>query len=127
VQDKRAEIGLCVLLAAADGDVSQSEIDELSRRLGSLLGDAYPPLAIGVAVDEEIGRMHELGAEGYIESLASRLDGKDVIPTLRAALAIAGADGLAAEEVQMFHDVADVFGLKRADADALLAKAQEKA
>ena len=36
---KRAEIGLCLMLAAADGEVSDAEVGALSTRLGKLLGD----------------------------------------------------------------------------------------
>lgn len=120
MQDKRPEIGLCVLLAASDGDVSEAEIRELSTRLGTLLGNEVNALAVGVAVDEEIGRMHALGVERYIEELVRRMSGRDAVPALRAALAIAIADGLAPEEESMFHEVASAFGLARDRADDLL-------
>lgn len=122
MQEKRPEIGLCVLLAASDGDVSDAEVRELSTRLGALLGETIPALAVGVAVDQEIGRMHELGAERYVEDLAQRMEGRDPLPALRAALAVAVADGLAPEEEQMFFDVAKALGVPRDTADALLAE-----
>jgi tellurite resistance protein len=123
VDDRRAEIGISVLLAASDGDISDAEIGELSTRLGALLGENASALALGAAVDDEIGRMEQLGVERYIADLALRMAGRDPVPALRAALAIAMADGLAPEEEQMFRDVAEALALPRDRADALLTDA----
>ncbi len=51
---RRAEIGLCVLLAAADGDVSEQEIGALSSRVGRLVGDEFPVIAASIAYEGEI-------------------------------------------------------------------------
>jgi tellurite resistance protein len=123
VQDRRPEIGLCVLLAASDGDVSEAEIRELSTRLGALLGEDVSALAIGVAVDEEIGRMQTLGVERYVEELAKRMSGRDPLPALKAALAIAIADGLAPEEESMFREVSTALGVPPDRAATLLSHA----
>jgi len=100
IQDpaRQAEIGLCVLLAAADGDVSESEIGALSSRLGSLVGDEVPAIALGAIVDAEIEQMGNLGPDRYVRTLVDRLPEARRRAALRGALVIACADGLAPEE-----------------------------
>jgi hypothetical protein len=115
-----AEVGLCVLLAAADGDVSDKEIGALSSRLGSILGDEFPAIALGVIVEAEIGKMSDLGPDRYIDTLVSRLPEDRRLGALRGALIVASADGLAPEEERMFCDVAVEMGVDRAVADTML-------
>lgn len=117
---RRAEIGLCVLLAAADGDVSEQEIGALSSRVGRLVGDEFPVIAIGMIVEGEITRMSELGPERYITTLVDRLPEPRRVPALRGALAVAASDGLAPEEESMFHDVATELGIAKGEADRML-------
>jgi tellurite resistance protein len=117
---RRAEIGLCVLLAAADGDVSEREIGALSSRLGTLVGDHFPAIALGAIVEDEIGKMSELGPERYVRSLADRLPQARRVPALRGALVVAAADGLAPEEERMFRDVAIELGIETDTADRML-------
>ncbi len=121
---RQAEIGLCVLLAAADGDVSENEIHALSSRLGSIVGDAYPAIVLGLIVESEISKMGELGPDRYVQTLVDRLPHARRVPALRGALVVACADGLAPEEEQMFRDVAMELGIEAATADAMLAEAR---
>jgi tellurite resistance protein len=123
---RRAEIGLCVLLAAADGDVSEREIGALSSRLGSIVGDDYPAIALAVIVEAEIAQMGELGPERYVGRLVDRLPQARRIPALRGALLVACADGLAPEEERMFRDVALELGIEAAAVDAMLEEVQDK-
>jgi tellurite resistance protein len=123
---RRAEIGLCVLLAAADGDVSEREIGALSSRLGSLVGDDYPAMALGAIVEDEIEKMGMLGPDRYVRTLVDRLPQARRLPALRGALVVACADGLAPEEERMFRDVALELGIEGAAADQLLAEALTK-
>ncbi len=109
---RHAEIGLCVLLAAADGDISESEIGALSSRLGRLLGDGYPAIALGVIVEAEISKMGELGPDRYVRTLVDRLPQARRLAALRGALVVAFADGLAPEEERMFRDVAIELGIE---------------
>ena len=118
---RRAEIGLSVLLAAADGDVSHREIGALSSRLGALLGDAFPAIALAAIVEAEIAMMSELGPERYVATLVERLPESRRVPALREALVVAVADGLAPEEERMFRDVAVELGLDPVAASAMLA------
>ena len=119
---RRAEIGLCVLLAAADGDVSEEEIGALSSRVGRLVGDEFPLIAIGMIVEGEITKMSELGPERYITTLADRLPEPRRVQALRGALVVAASDGLAPEEESMFHDVALELGIAKLDAERMLAE-----
>jgi tellurite resistance protein len=115
-----AEIGLCVLLAASDGEVSDREIGALSSRLAKILGEEFPAVAVGVIVDTEIDRMSRLGPERYIGSLVQRLPEERRRRALRGALVVAAADGLAPEEERMFRDVATELGIDDAAAEAML-------
>ncbi|HVH43995.1 MAG TPA: tellurite resistance TerB family protein [Labilithrix sp.] len=117
---RHAEIGLCVLLAAADGDISEEEIGALSSRLGLLVGDEFPAIALGAIVESEISRMGELGPDRYIRTLVDRLPHERRAPALRGALVVAVADGLAPEEERMFRDVAIELGVDGVTAEAIL-------
>jgi uncharacterized tellurite resistance protein B-like protein len=118
---RHAEIGLCVLLAVADGDVSEREIGALSSRLGSLVGDEFPAMVLGAIVEAEISRMGAIGPDRYVRTLADRLPQTRRLAALRGALVVAFADGLAPEEEQMFRDVAIELGVEGATAEAMLA------
>jgi len=120
---RRAEIGLCVLLAAADGDVSEREIGALSSRLGSLVGDDYPAMALGAIVEDEIEKMGMLGPDRYVRSLVDRLPHARRVPALRGALVVACADGLAPEEERMFRDVALELGIEVSATEQILSEA----
>lgn len=119
---RHAEIGLCVLLAAADGDISEVEIWALSSRLGSILGEAFPAVALGAIVQAEITRMSTIGPERYIRTLVERLPHDRRERALRGALVVAAADGLAPEETRMFQDVAVELAIDKAVADAILSE-----
>jgi tellurite resistance protein len=117
---RHAEIGLCVLLAAADGDVSESEIGALSSRLGRLVGDEFPAIALGAIVESEITKMGELGPDRYVRTLVDRLPQARRLAALRGALVVAFADGLAPEEEQMFRDVATELGVEGGTVESML-------
>lgn len=123
---RQAEIGLCVLLAAADGDVSEQEIGALSSRLGKLVGDDFPAIALGAIVDDEIARMGQIGPDRYVRTIVDRLPEARREAALRGALRVACADGLAPEEESMFRDVATELGVDGALVDAMLEEARER-
>ncbi len=118
----QAEVGLCVLLAVSDGDISEHEINALSTRLGVLLGDDFPAIVIAGVVDAEITHMSRVGPERYVESLVARLPEERRPSALRGALRVAFADGLAPEEEQMFLDVASQLHIEAAEADRMLSE-----
>ncbi len=117
---REAEVGLCVLLAAADGDVSDGEIRALSSRLGRVLGEQFPAVALGLIVESEITKMSELGPDRYVRSIVERLPETRRMPALRGALVIAFSDGLAPEEERMFRDVATELGIESGAAETML-------
>lgn len=119
-RSRHAEIGLCVLLAAADGDISEREIGALSSRLGTLVGDDFPAIALAAIVDSEIERMGAIGPDRYIRTLVERIPAPRRLPALRGALVVASADGLAPEEERMFFDVATELAIEHADAALVL-------
>jgi hypothetical protein len=119
---RQAEIGLCVLLAVSDGDISEDEIRALSSRLGCLLGDDFPAIAVASIVDAEISRMSNVGPDRYVESLVARLPKGRRKTALRGALTVAFADGLAPEEEQMFFDVAAQLHVERAEVERMLSE-----
>jgi len=123
--EQRAEVGLCILLAVADGDISEREIAVLSTKLGALLGDDYPAVALGAVVDAELAAMEERGPNRYIASLVERIDVHRRAPALETALVVACADGLAPEEERMFRDVGAALGLPGPDVEAIFVRVRE--
>ena len=117
---RHAEVGLCVLLAAADGDISEDEIGAMSSRLGTVLGEDFSAIALAAIVEAEIETMSQIGPDRYVRSLVERLPAARRRIALRGALVIACADGLAPEEESMFRDVAAELGLPANAADAML-------
>jgi len=117
---RHAEVGLCVLLAAADGDISEGEIGALSSRLGKLLGDDFSAIALAAIVEAEIETMSKIGPDWYVKSLVERLPADRRHRALRGALVIACADGLAPEEESMFRDVATELGFPETQAETML-------
>jgi uncharacterized tellurite resistance protein B-like protein len=121
---RQAEVGLCVLLAVADGDISEREIWALSGRLGSILGEEFPAMALGAIIEAEISEMSALGPERYIQTLVERLPQERRVRALRGALVVAAADGLAPEETRMFQDVAVELSIDAATAAGILDEVQ---
>jgi tellurite resistance protein len=117
---KRAEIGLCLMLAAADGEVSDAEVGALSTRLGKLLGDNVTARTIDTYITTEIRALDDLGPDGYIATLVERLPEPQRMPALRSALGVAFADGLAPEEEDTFREVASALGVDKLETDAML-------
>lgn len=117
---QHAEIGLCVLLVLADGDISEGEIGALSSRLGRLLGDDFSAIALAAIIEGEIDALSRIGPDRYIRRLVERLPEKRRARALRGALSIAFADGLAPEEESMFRDVATELGFASDAAAAML-------
>lgn len=118
--NKRAEIGLCLMLAAADGEVSEAEIGALSSRLGRLLGDDVVFTQLEDVLSAEMRALDDLGPDAYIATLVARLPAEARMPALRSALGVAFADGLAPEEEQTFREVASALGVDTLETDALL-------
>jgi tellurite resistance protein len=96
-----AEIGLCLLLSAADGEISDDELFALTTRVGHLLGDDFPIDRLGGLVENELRAIEELGADAYVSKLPTRIVIDRRAEALMAACRVACADGLSPEEEEM--------------------------
>ncbi|HEY8078013.1 MAG TPA: tellurite resistance TerB family protein [Labilithrix sp.] len=98
-----AEIGLCLLFSAADGEISEAELFALTTRVGHLLGDDFPIGRLQGLVETELSTIGEMGADAYVASLAQRIEPDRRFEAVRAACKVACADGLSPEEEEMVH------------------------
>lgn len=115
-----AEIGLCLLFAAVDGDISEAEIGALSTRVGVLLGDDFDPMRLPAILEREMTRIGSLGVDDYVAKLPDRIVEGRRFEAVRAACAVACADGLAPEEEEVVRQVCGVLAI---DPDDLIARA----
>jgi uncharacterized tellurite resistance protein B-like protein len=98
-----AEIGLCLLLCAADGEISDEELGALTSRIGQLLGDDLAPVRLSAMVDGELSSIADLGADEYVVRLRDRIPEGRRVEAVEAACSIACADGLSPEEEEMLR------------------------
>ncbi|CAN5925028.1 hypothetical protein BH11MYX4_BH11MYX4_30930 [soil metagenome] len=112
-----AEIGLCLLFAAVDGEISEQELGALSERLGVLLGDDFDPMQLPALVEGEMGTIEELGVDDYVARLPARIPLEHRSEAVRAACVVACADGLAPEEEEVVRQVCAILAI---DADAMI-------
>ncbi len=103
-----AEIGLCLLFSAADGEISEAELFALTTRVGHLLGDDFPLGRLQGLVETELATIGELGADAYVASLAERIEPGRRFEAVRAACKVACADGLSPEEEEMVREACSV-------------------
>jgi tellurite resistance protein len=106
-----AEIGLCLLLSAADGEISEDELFALTTRVGHLLGDDFPLDRLGGLVENELRTIATLGADEYVSTLPLRITPERRMEALKAACKIACADGLSPEEEEMVRGAASALEL----------------
>lgn len=112
-----AEIGLCLLFSAVDGDISEKELGALSARVGHLLGDDFDVMRLPGLVESELGAIADHGVDDYVASLPSRIPTDRRYEAVRAACVVACADGLAPEEEEIVRQVCLVLEL---DADEVI-------
>ncbi|MDB4939476.1 MAG: hypothetical protein JWP87_6448 [Labilithrix sp.] len=112
-----AEIGLCILFSAVDGEISDKELGALSNRVGHLLGDDFDVMRLPALLDGELGSISEQGVDGYVAKLPSRIPTEHRFEAVRAACAVACADGLAPEEEEVVRQVCGVLDV---DADDVI-------
>lgn len=101
-----AEIGLCLVLAAADGEISDAELGALTTRLGSILGEDFPLSQLEGLLEGEMTSISDLGVDEYVARLPARIAGDRRTVALRNACEIACADGLSPEEDDMLRAAA---------------------
>ena len=115
-----AELGLCLLFAAVDGEISERELGALSERLGVLLGDDFDPMRLPALMEGEMGTIEELGVDDYVAQLPARIPAERRFEAVRAACVVACADGLAPEEEEVVRQVCAILAV---DADAMIERA----
>jgi tellurite resistance protein len=103
-----AEIGLCLLFSAVDGEISEQELGALSDRVGHLLGDDFDVMRLPGLLEGELGAIAEEGVDAYVARLPSRIRDEHRFEAIRAACAVACADGLAPEEEEVVRQVCGV-------------------
>lgn len=112
-----AEIGLCILFSAVDGEISEKEIGALSNRVGHLLGDDFDVMRLPALLDGELGSISEIGVDDYVAKLPERIPSARRYEAVRAACVVACADGLAPEEEDVVRQVCKVLEV---DADEII-------
>jgi uncharacterized tellurite resistance protein B-like protein len=112
-----AEIGLCILFSAVDGEISEKEIGALSNRMGHLLGDDFDVMRLPALLDGELGSISEHGVDHYVSKLPARIPSERRYEAVRAACVVACADGLAPEEEEVVRQVCVVLEV---DADEII-------
>jgi uncharacterized tellurite resistance protein B-like protein len=110
-----AEIGLCILFSAVDGEISEKEIGALSDRVGHLLGDDFDVMRLPALLDAELGSISENGVDEYVAKLPARIPSERRFEAVRAACAVACADGLAPEEEEVVRQVCGVLDVDAED------------
>ena len=114
-----AEIGLCILFSAVDGEISEKEIGALSNRMGHLLGDDFDVMRLPALLDGELGSIAEGGVDDYVAKLPARIPAERRYEAVRAACVVACADGLAPEEEEVVRQVCVVLDV---DADEIIGR-----
>jgi uncharacterized tellurite resistance protein B-like protein len=114
-----AEIGLCILFSAVDGEISEKEIGALSNRMGHLLGDDFDVMRLPALLDGELGSISECGVDDYVAKLPGRIPSERRYEAVRAACVVACADGLAPEEEEVVRQVCVVL---QVDADEIIGR-----
>lgn len=106
-----AEIGLCLLFSAVDGEISEIELASLSDRVGRLLGDDFDPMALPELVEGEMTAISDQGVDDYVAGLPARIHEARRFEAVRAACVVACADGLAPEEDEVVRQVCRALSL----------------
>ncbi len=110
-----AEIGLCILFSAVDGEISEKELGALSNRVGHLLGDDFDVMRLPALLEGELGSIAENGVDAYVAKLPARIPSEHRFEAVRAACAVACADGLAPEEEEVVRQVCGVLEVDAED------------
>lgn len=122
IRDRPGDLaGACYCIAAADGELHESEVRLLTEQVHELAGS-------GLSFDEIEGMVkvaHEelarVGLDGYLRGLGRGLSAEARSQLLGAAAAIAAADGtLAKEERHVYFKLAAALDFARDKADVIL-------
>ncbi len=117
--ENKAEVGLCLYLAGADGDVSAEELTELREKIRAMAEKGTSDGILDTLVDAERGEIDDQGRPAYLAKLKDRIEASRREPALRAAVDVAFADVLTVEEDRCVREVVKALGLEAKLADEL--------
>lgn len=117
--ENKAEVGLCLYLAGADGDVSTEELAEIRGKIRAMVEKGTSDGILDTLVDAERGEIEDQGRPGYLTKLKDRIKENRREPALRAAVDVAFADVLTVEEDRCVREVVKALGLSAKLADEL--------
>lgn len=116
------------LMMAADGVLSESEMDAIRGAIRGLCGDALRSGTIQAMMNIYATRLSTEGREGRLEEIAERLSEVPVEAetafSLAAAVALAD-DAVAEAENQFINQLAEWFGIGKERAEEILDELQE--
>lgn len=115
-------IDLGVLVAHADGQVDDDEIESLRHIFGSLFGAAFSTQMVGFLIAASLEVLQAAGSEARVRLIAEILSDCDAVrPGIVIALAVAfSSDGLSAAERAIIDAVAKSADLSTSEVDALV-------
>ena len=112
--EQQAEVGLCLLIANADGEVSDEEIAELKVKIREHAEAGTSDAVIDTLIESERTTMNEKGVDPFLASLVERIPEARREAALRAAVDVAFADMLTSEEDAFVRKVAKALGVSDA-------------
>jgi uncharacterized tellurite resistance protein B-like protein len=122
IRDRPVDLaGACYCVAAADGELHESEARQLAEQVHELAGEGHSIDDIERMVREAHEGLERGGLDAYLRGLGRGMSVEARSQLLGAAAAIAGADGtLAKEERYVYFKLAAALGFRHDNADAIL-------
>lgn len=113
--------GACYCIAAADGELHESEAQQLAKQVHELVGASVTFEEIERLVSEAHDELARAGLAAYLRGLGAGLSEEARAQLLGAAAAIAAADGaLAKEERHVYFKLAAALDFSHERADVIL-------
>jgi len=116
--EQQAEIGLCLLIANADGEISDEEIAELKVKIHAH-AEGQKDEDVDATIAKERATMTEKGVDTFLASIVERIPEAKREAALRAAVDVAFADMLTSEEDGFVRKVAKALGVKESVVDEM--------
>ena len=116
--EQQAEIGLCLLIANADGEISDEEIAELKVKIHAH-AEGQKDDEVDATIAKERAVMTEKGVDPFLASIVLRIPEAKREAALRSAVDVAFADMLTSEEDAFVRKVAKALGVKESVVDEM--------
>jgi uncharacterized tellurite resistance protein B-like protein len=116
--EQQAEIGLCLLIANADGEISDEEIAELKVKIHAHT-EGQKDEEVDATIAKERAVMTEKGVDAFLASIVERIPEAKREAALRSAVDVAFADMLTSEEDGFVRKVAKALGVKESVVDEM--------